>query len=57
MRQRQKRQGRLTELLLRSDGAISVLVVLLGFLCGTILVAVVGRNPLNTYNGAVQYWR
>lgn len=54
MRQRQKRQGRLTELLLRSDGAISVLVVLLGFLCGTILVAVVGRNPLNMYKAILQ---
>ncbi len=54
MRQRQKIQGRLTELLLRSDGAISVLVVLLGFLCGTILVAVVGRNPLNMYKAILQ---
>ena len=54
MRQQQKRQGRLTELLLRSDGAISVLVVLLGFLCGTILVAVVGRNPLNMYKAILQ---
>lgn len=54
MRQRQKRQGRLTEFLLRSDGAISVLVVLLGFLCGTILVAVVGRNPLNMYKAILQ---
>ena len=54
MRQQQKRQGRLTELLLRSDGAISVLVVLLGFLCGPILVAVVGRNPLNMYKAILQ---
>ncbi len=54
MRQQQKRQGRLTELLLHSDGAISVLVVLLGFLCGTILVAVVGRNPLNMYKAILQ---
>ena len=54
MRQQQKRQGRLTEILLRSDGAISVLVVLLGFLCGTILVAVVGRNPLNMYKAILQ---
>lgn len=54
MKQQQKRQGRLTELLLRSDGAISVLVVLLGFLCGTILVALVGRNPLNMYKAILQ---
>ncbi|MDY4609802.1 MAG: ABC transporter permease [Sphaerochaetaceae bacterium] len=39
---------------LDSDGAISVLVVLLGFLCGTILVASVGRNPLNMYKAILQ---
>ena len=50
----QKKQGKLTNLLLRSDGAVSVLVVLLGFLCGTILVALVGRNPLNMYNAILQ---
>ena len=32
-----------------SDGATSVLVVLMGFLVGTILVALVGKNPLNMY--------
>lgn len=50
----QEKQGKLTNLLLRSDGAISVLVVLLGFLCGTILVALVGRNPLNMYKAILQ---
>ena len=30
--------------LLQSDGLMSFLVVILGFLCGTILVAIVGRN-------------
>ena len=50
----QVKQGKLTNLLLRSDGAISVLVVLLGFLCGTILVALVGRNPLNMYKAILQ---
>ena len=50
----QKKQGKLTNLLLRSDGAVSVLVVLLGFLCGTILVALVGRNPLNMYKAILQ---
>lgn len=50
----QEKQGKLTNLLLRSDGAVSVLVVLLGFLCGTILVALVGRDPLNMYKAILQ---
>ena len=50
----QEKQGKLTNLLLRSDGAVSVLVVLLGFLCGTILVVLVGRNPLNMYKAILQ---
>ncbi len=50
----QEKQGKLTNLLLHSDGAVSVLVVLLGFLCGTILVALVGRNPLNMYKAILQ---
>lgn len=49
-----KRRGELAGLLLRSDGAVSVLVVVLGFLCGTILVALVGRNPLNMYKAILQ---
>lgn len=40
--------------LLQSDGAVSVLVVLLGFLCGTILVLCVGRNPLNMFKALLQ---
>ena len=40
--------------LLQSDGAVSVLVVLLGFLCGTILIALVGKNPLNMYKAILQ---
>lgn len=40
--------------LLQSDGSVSVLVVLLGFLCGTILVALVGKNPLNMYKAILQ---
>ncbi|MFA5698605.1 MAG: ABC transporter permease [Sphaerochaeta sp.] len=39
---------------LQSDGAVSVLVVLLGFLVGTILVALVGKNPLNMYKAILQ---
>jgi len=37
-----------------SNGAISVLVVLLGFICGTILVIAVGRNPANMYTALLQ---
>ena len=40
--------------LLQSDGGVSVLVVLLGFLVGTILVALVGKNPLNMYKALLQ---
>jgi len=42
------------ELLLSSDGALSVMVVLLGFLCGTILILCVGRNPLGLYKAVIQ---
>ena len=37
-----------------SDGAISALVVILGFLCGTILIVTVGRNPANMYAALLQ---
>lgn len=43
-----------SQFLLNSNGAISVLVVLLGFLFGTILVLCVGRNPLNMYKAIIQ---
>ena len=43
-----------TSRMLSSDGAVSVLVVLLGFLVGTILVALVGKNPLNMYKAIFQ---
>lgn len=42
------------ERLIQSDGAVSVLVVVLGFLVGTILVALVGKNPLNMYKAILQ---
>lgn len=51
---RRMHQGKIRDLLLRSDGAVSVLVVLLGFLCGTVLIALVGRNPLNMYKAILQ---
>jgi simple sugar transport system permease protein len=38
----------------RSDGLVSVAVVLLGFLVGTILVLLVGRNPRGMYSAIVQ---
>ena len=44
----------LRELLMSSDAAISVLVVLLGFLCGTILILLVGRNPVGMYKAIIQ---
>lgn len=40
--------------ILQSDGFVSVLVVLLGFLCGTILVLCVGRNPINMFKALLQ---
>lgn len=40
--------------LIQSDGAVSVLVVVLGFLVGTILIALVGKNPLNMYKALFQ---
>ena len=49
-----KKKKSLGELLMSSDGAISVLVVLLGFVCGTILILSVNRNPLGMYKALVQ---
>lgn len=40
--------------LLESEGFVSVLVVILGFLVGTILVAAVGRKPSNMYKALWQ---
>jgi len=40
--------------ILESEGAVSIMVVLLGFLCGTILIMIVGRNPLNMYKAIIQ---
>lgn len=36
--------------LLNSDGAISVSVVILGFIFGTILIVLVGKNPANMFS-------
>ncbi len=40
--------------LLHSDTAVSVLVVLLGFFVGSILVLIVGRNPIGMYQSFLQ---
>ncbi len=39
---------------LSSDKAVSIIVVLLGFLCGTLLVIVVGRNPAGLFTALLQ---
>jgi simple sugar transport system permease protein len=55
---RARRDGRLQDRILdaftSSDGLVSVVVVILGFLVGTILVAVVGRDPAGMYSAIVQ---
>lgn len=48
------KEGLLVNRLLESNGFVSVMVVLLGFLCGTILLLMVGRNPLNMYKAILQ---
>ncbi|MFZ2636891.1 MAG: ABC transporter permease [Rectinemataceae bacterium] len=48
------RKTDLIDRMLASDKAISILVILLGFLCGTILVAAVGRNPAGMYTAMLQ---
>ena len=45
---------KLSDIILKSDGAISIIVVLLGFLFATILIACMGRNPLNMYKALIQ---
>ncbi|OJF75706.1 MAG: ABC transporter permease [Treponema sp. CETP13] len=43
-----------SEYLLSSNAAISVIVVLLGFLVGTLIVLLVGKNPGNMYKSFLQ---
>lgn len=40
--------------LIEKNSFVSIIVISLGFLCGTILVAIVGRNPLNMYKAILQ---
>ena len=50
-----KGRGRaLVDAFIGSNGALSVLVVLLGFICGTLIVLSVGRNPSGMYLALVQ---
>ena len=50
-----KRSGNvLLDAFIGSNGALSVLVVLLGFVCGTLIVLAVGRNPSGMYLALVQ---
>lgn len=44
----------LLESLLSNNAFVSILVVLMGFLVGTILVALVGKNPANMYKAVFQ---
>ncbi|MDR2484125.1 MAG: ABC transporter permease [Treponema sp.] len=45
---------RILEIFTGSDGLVSVAVVLLGFLAGTILILAVGRNPMDMYFSLIQ---
>jgi simple sugar transport system permease protein len=45
---------RILDVFTRSNGLVSAAVVLLGFLVGTILVLLVGRNPRGMYSAIVQ---
>ncbi len=49
-----KKYASFSEFLVKSDGAISVLVIVLGFLFATVLIALVGRNPLGMYKALFQ---
>jgi simple sugar transport system permease protein len=44
----------LPEILLKSDGFVSVLVVLLGFIIATVLIIATGRNPGGMYSALLQ---
>jgi simple sugar transport system permease protein len=50
----EKTREKILDVFTRSDGLVSVAVVLLGFLVGTILVLLVGRNPRGMYSAIVQ---
>jgi simple sugar transport system permease protein len=54
MSEKQILETRLLNPLLKSDGLVSVLVVLLGFVIATILVLVTGRSPGGMYSALLQ---
>jgi simple sugar transport system permease protein len=47
-------RGHILETFTSSDGLVSVAVVILGFLVGTILILLVGRNPGGMYSAILQ---
>ncbi|HOX49017.1 MAG TPA: ABC transporter permease [Spirochaetia bacterium] len=49
-----KARADLFDAFIGSNGAISVIVVVLGFLCGTLLILAVGKNPGNMYAALLQ---
>jgi general nucleoside transport system permease protein len=54
MKERNARDTHILDALLASDKSVSVTVVLLGFLCGTLLLLVVGRDPRGMYSAMLQ---
>lgn len=48
------RTASLSESIFDNKSLVSVFVVILGFLIGTILVALVGKNPINMYKAVLQ---
>ena len=51
---KEKRLSRILEIFTGSSGLVSVAVVLLGFLMGTLLIISVGRNPAGMYSAIFQ---
>jgi simple sugar transport system permease protein len=49
-----KTRSDLLDAFIASDGVISVFVVILGFICGTLLILAVGRDPGNMYAALFQ---
>jgi ABC-type uncharacterized transport system, permease component len=54
MKLKNNENGSLLESMLNNNSIVSILVVVLGFLVGTILVALVGKNPANMYKAVIQ---
>ena len=49
-----KTNGGIINFFLHSDAAVSLLVVVLGFLCGAVLIRLVGRNPMGMFKSFFQ---